>query len=206
MGIHNDFPLSPFEIIHPKLRWKPDSVENKGELSGLLPPFVEKIREEVHEWRQFGYDGVSETTKSLLNFWFTRDHNGFRYYFAQRESVESLIYIFENQNINNNRKLLKYDSWETVTESLLDDKWLRLVLKQATGTGKTKVLALLIAWSYFHKLYEEESNLSKNILLLTPNTIVLDRIKKDINSDLTIFFKDPIIPFNGFDGKNWKND
>ena len=94
----------------------------------------------------------------------------------------------------------------TVTESLLDDKWLRLVLKQATGTGKTKVLALLIAWSYFHKLYEEESKLSKNILLLTPNTIVLDRIKSDINSDLTIFFKDPVIPFDGFDGRNWSSD
>ena len=206
MGIHNDFPISPFEIIDPRYRWRPDTTVKESELSGLLPPFVEKIREEVNEWRQFGYDGVSETTRSLLNFWFNREHAGFKYYFAQRESVESLIYIFENQKIDNTRKLLKYDSWGTVTESLLDDKWLRLVLKQATGTGKTKVLSLLIAWSYFHKLYEEESKLSKNILLLTPNTIVLDRIKSDINSDLTIFFKDPVIPFDGFDGRNWSSD
>ena len=47
MSIHRDFPISPFEIIDPKHRWKPDSVGKDSELSGLLPPFVEKIREEV---------------------------------------------------------------------------------------------------------------------------------------------------------------
>ena len=100
--------------------------------------------------------------------------------------------------IRKSNDLLKFDSWG-LSKSFLNDSWLRLVLKQATGTGRTKVLMLVIAWSYFHKLYEEESKLAKNILLLTPNTIVLDRIKSDINSDLTIFFKDPVIPFDGFD-------
>ena len=38
-----------------------------------------------------------------------------------------------------------------------------------TGSGKTKVMSLLLAWSYFHKLYEENSELSKNFLLITPN-------------------------------------
>ena len=91
MSIHSDFPISPFEIIDPEYRWKPDSIGKESELSGLLPPFVEKIRKEVNEWRQFGYDGISETTRSLLNFWFNREHANFKYYFAQRESVESVI-------------------------------------------------------------------------------------------------------------------
>ena len=82
---------------------------------------------------------------------------------------------------------------------------LRLVIKMATGTGKTKVMSLLIAWSYFHRLYEENSRLARNFLLITPNIIVLDRIKTDFEG-LKIFSTDPILPDNGFGGQNWKDD
>jgi type III restriction enzyme len=34
---------------------------------------------------------------------------------------------------------------------------------------------------------------------------VLDRIKKDFQG-LRIFFEDPVIPDNGFDGRNWRDD
>jgi type III restriction enzyme len=207
MGIPTDLPTSPFEIMLPSKRWTPDlSTSSEKELLGLLPPFVQKIREGVFEWRQCGYDGVSETTKSLLYYWFNCEHkDNFQYYFAQRESVESLIYIFENQKIRDNKELLKFDSWGSLTESLFDDKWLRLLLKQGTGTGKTKVLSLLIAWSYFNKLYENNAELSNNFLIITPNTIVLDRLKRDIDG-LRIFNSDPIIPENGFDGRDWQSD
>ncbi len=75
----------------------------------------------------------------------------------------------------------------------------------ATGTGKTKVLSLLVAWSFFHKLYEAHSTLARNFLIITPNIIVLDRIRSDFEG-LKIFFNDPILPENGFEGQNWKND
>ena len=164
--------------------------------------FVERIREEIFEWRQFGYDGVSETTKSLLNYWFNTPHeNGFRYYFGQRESVESIIFLYEKLNVRENEDLLKFDSWG-LSKNFVNDKWLRFVLKQATGTGKTKVLMLLITWSYIHKKFETQSTLSKNFLLISPNTIVLDRLKKDIDG-LKVFHEDPIIPFRDYSGKNW---
>ena len=85
---------------------------------------------------------------------------------------------------------------------MFEESWLRLVLKQATGTGKTKVLSLLIAWCYFHKEFNKNSELSKNFLLLAPNTIVLDRLKDDIEG-LSVFNNDPIIPPNQYDGRNW---
>jgi len=55
---------------------------------------------------------------------------------------------------------------------------------------------LVLAWSFYHKLYEPESKLSRNFLVITPNIIVLDRIKKDFEG-LHIFFDDPVIPDNG---------
>jgi len=75
----------------------------------------------------------------------------------------------------------------------------------ATGTGKTKVMSLLIAWSWFHKIYEDNSTLARNFLIITPNIIVLDRIRTDFEG-LKIFFHDPVLPENGFEGQNWKND
>ena len=53
-----------------------------------------------------------QTTKSLLNFWFKEEHkNGFQYYFGQRESVESIIFLYEKLNVRENKDLLKLDSW-----------------------------------------------------------------------------------------------
>jgi type III restriction enzyme len=75
----------------------------------------------------------------------------------------------------------------------------------ATGTGKTKVMSLVLAWSFYHKLYEPESGLARNFLVITPNIIVLDRIYKDFQG-LRIFFEDPVIPDNGVDGRNWRDD
>ena len=115
----------------------------------LLPPLVNNIRKGVFDWRLKGYPGISDVTKSLLNFWFNFDHkNNFKYYFAQRESVESVIFLYENQKIKNLSDLLKFDSSNMVVESMFEEDWLRFVIKQATGTGKTKVLSLLIAWCY----------------------------------------------------------
>jgi type III restriction enzyme len=88
---------------------------------------------------------------------------------------------------------------------MFDETWLRFVVKMATGAGKTKVMSLVLAWSFFHKLYEPESTLSRNFLVIAPNIIVLDRIYKDFEG-LRIFFQDPVLPDNGVDGQNWRDD
>src|ERR1019366_4955039 len=78
--------------------------------------------------------------------------------------------------------------------------------KMATGSGKTKVLSLALAWSFFHKTYEADSGLSRNFLVIAPNIIVLDRIRKDFDG-LRIFLKDdPVLPENGMDGRDWRDD
>lgn len=66
-------------------------------------------------------------------------------------------------------------------------------------------MSLALAWSFFHKLYEPESELSHNFLLITSNIIVLDRIYRNFQG-LRIFFEDPAFPDNGFYGRNWKDD
>lgn len=204
MGLDKNFPRHPHSIISPDVRWYPgsDEIGEKGR-EKLLPPLVNKIRKEVYDWREAGYPNISEATQSLLTYWFKTDHpSGFQYYFAQRESVESIIYLYENEQIRNPSELLKYDSSGVLVDSMFEETWLRLVVKQATGTGKTKVLSLLMAWCYFHKKFNDDSELSQNFLLLAPNTIVLDRLKDDIEG-LSVFNKDPVIPPNGYAGRSW---
>ncbi len=203
MPVPKSLSKSPYDVISPKDRWRPDIKSFKTNVQHHNAPFVEKIREEVYEWRQFGYDGVSETSQSLLNYWFNHEHHtGFKYYFSQREAVESVIYLFERENIRSNNGLLRFDSWGLVNEDNILDEWLRLVIKAATGSGKTKVISLLMAWSYFHKKFEVGSDLSNNFLLVAPNTIVLDRLQTDFNN-LKIFNEDPIIPMSNYDNKDW---
>lgn len=204
MGLDKTFPKSPYSILHPSVRWFPG--EEVANPQSLMPPLVPKIREAVSQWRQNGYSNVSDVTKALLNHWFVNGHeSGFQYYFAQRESVESIIYLYEVEKIRHPSQLLNFDSSGVLVESMFDEQWVRLVAKQATGTGKTKVLSLLIVWAYFHKLYVEDSELSQNFLLLAPNTIVLDRLKTDIEG-LKVFRSDPALPPNNYEGRMWSSD
>lgn len=213
MALAKDFPRDPRAILHPSVRWYPGTEVDEEEFARLIPPLVHKVREGVHEWREGGYAGISETSRHLLNHWFNETHiiqtpdglSDFSYYFAQREAVESVIWLFENQHAFSGSDLLRFSSTEALTPNMFEENWTRYVLKLATGVGKTKVLSLLMAWSYFHKLYEAESPLSMNFLLIAPNIIVLDRLKDDFEG-LGIFYNDPVIPENGYQGKNWALD
>jgi len=215
MALHKDFPKSPHEILDPSVRWFPaDEALRKEGYEKLLPPLVDKIRKEIKTWRESKYEGASETSKALLKWWFENEHpvedsDGnialFKYYFCQREAVESVIYLYEVVGVKDKHDLLRYDSSGAVSTGMFAENWRRFVIKMATGSGKTKILSLILAWSYFHKLYEEDSDLARNFLIITPNIIVLDRIRTDFDG-LRIFYEDPILPPNGFEGQNWNDD
>lgn len=123
----------------------------------------------------------------------------------EREAVETVLWLHDARRVRDKFDLLRFDGSGAVSAGMFDEAWPRYVLKLATGAGKTKVLSLLIAWSYFHKLYEPGSTLARNILLIAPNIIVLDRLRHDFDG-LRIFFNDPILPDNGHDGRNWRDD
>ena len=202
--------LNPFSILSPQERWTPSQSRlDKAEYEKLLPPLVYNIRLAVAKWRENNYTGASNTSKSLLNFWFNSNHlcenKPFQFFFSQREAIESIIYLFEVANAHDKFGLLKFDSSGRVSGGMFDETWTRYVIKMATGAGKTKVMALNLVWSYFHKLYENESVLSKNFLVIAPNIIVLNRLRKDFDG-LKMFFEEPFLPYNGFGERDWQND
>ncbi|MGB6229440.1 MAG: DEAD/DEAH box helicase family protein [Litorimonas sp.] len=208
MALSKDFPSSPHAILNPNQRWRPDSDGHS------LPPLVETLRREVKAFRDAGYAQASDTSRALLNWWFDQDHmmeqeDGslapFRYYFAQREAVETVIWLFDVAKARTPYNLMRYDRTREVFRKMFDEDWCRYVIKMATGAGKTKVLSLALAWSFFHKTYETDSDLSRNFLVIAPNIIVLDRIRTDFEG-LKIFFDDSVLPRNGWEGRNWRDD
>ena len=226
MALHPNFPESPYTILDPAIRWFPaDETLRESSSEKLMPPLVPQLRRKVKEWRDSGYVGATNTSKSLLNYWFNTPHllpqaylpspfgrgaggeglAEFQYYFAQREALETIIYLYDVVGVKDKFDLMRFDSSGAVSTGMFDETWRRFVVKMATGTGKTKVLSLVLAWSFYHKLYEPESELARNFLVIAPNIIVLDRIYKDFQG-LRIFFEDPVIPDNGVEGRDWRDD
>ncbi len=215
MALHKDFPKDPYKILDPEIRWFPatEDLREKG-FEKLIPPLVAELRKQVKEWRNKNYEGASETSQALLNWWFKEEHiitekdgsaYNFQYYFAQREAVETVVWLYDVAKVKDKHDLIRYNSTGVLSANMFTEDWLRFVIKMATGAGKTKVMSLILAWAYFHKLYEKDSVLAKNFLLITPNVIVFERIKNDFEG-LKIFFQDPVLPDNGYQGQNWNND
>ncbi|HPS91732.1 MAG TPA: DEAD/DEAH box helicase family protein [Methanothrix sp.] len=174
-------------------------------------PIAQNLRRFVKFWRRNDYPGASETSRELLHYWFDEEHTlqkinegdeteqyPFRYYFCQREAIESLIYLYEIRGITTLSSLtaefIRDDAYDAALGvSPKDDRWPKYAFKMATGSGKTKVMSLAIVWSYFHSLFEEGSTLARDFLVIAPNITVFERLKEDF-ADGKIFETDPLIP------------
>jgi type III restriction enzyme len=165
-------------------------------------PCVPALREAVKAWQAGGYKGTTETTRRLLNFWFETDHklsNGrpFKYHHSQREAIETLIFVWEYEKVRTRKALL--ERYATSLKNLrlpTYDEFARYCIKMATGSGKTKVMSLVVAWQFFNAQCEEPEEAkqyAKTFLVIAPNVIVFERLKTDFEGG-RIFRIDPIIP------------
>ena len=116
---------------------------------------VDSLRAAVKEWRELNYFGTSDTTRYLLSYWFERMNavsgmDGFRYYFCQREAIETFIYLMEARTLRALSSLIwEFGGSNAETEAIgvnpEEDEWARYAFKIATGAGKTKCMSLAIA-------------------------------------------------------------
>lgn len=148
---------------------------------------------------------------------------GFRPYWGQREAVETLAYLVEIEACRDVKELIgrhqdvphpsliehgvdfqtSADGVRQVVRQkqtggvdiidLPPENLARFALKMATGTGKTLVMALAVVWSYFHARREPDSPLSTNFLILAPNVIVFERLRKDFENGF-VFRELPLVP------------
>ena len=131
-------------------------------------PLVNLVRPRVKAWRDAKYPGVTAITKRLLEQW--RDPEEFenrRFFFCQLEAVETLIWLTEAPDSEKVGIEIPGDGGE----------FRRLCAKMATGTGKTVVMAMVIAWHILNKVvYPQDARFAKNVLVVAPGLTVKSRL------------------------------
>src|SRR3984957_6530281 len=132
-------------------------------------PLPNKIRPRVNAWREANYPGVTGITKRLLKHWRDIEQREYqRLFFCQLEAIETLIWLTEGP------------ASERVGIDIPSDggAFTRLCSKMATGSGKTIVMAMLIAWQVLNKVtYPQDKRFSKNIFIVAPGLTVKSRLQ-----------------------------
>jgi len=169
--------------------WTKDRIEQNK--------LVNAIRQRVGLWRKGGYLGVTPTTARLLAYWTDRDREK-KLFFCQVEALETAIYITEVAN--------KYgDAWiENVVREANDTAnpgLPRTAFKMATGSGKTIVMAMLIAWHTLNKIANpQDARFSDTFLIVTPGITIRDRLRVLLPNDPQNYYRQrDIIPAQSYE-------
>ncbi|MBV6403360.1 MAG: DEAD/DEAH box helicase family protein [Flavobacteriales bacterium] len=132
-------------------------------------PLVNTIRERVARWRADRYEGATIVSRSLLEHWHDENARQHPFYYCQLEAIESLIWWVE--------ALPQYKQGIHIPGD--GGAWERLCNKMATGSGKTTVMGMIIAWQTLNALvYPRRSkDFSKAILVVAPGLTVKERLR-----------------------------
>jgi type III restriction enzyme len=130
---------------------------------------VNKIRPRVIAWKEAGYPGVTGITKRLLEHWQDPEEcKDRRFFFCQLEAIETLIWLTEAP------------AAEKVGIDIQGDggAFERWCSKMATGSGKTIIMSMVIAWNFLNKVTNPmDARFSKYALCVAPGLTVKSRLQ-----------------------------
>jgi len=142
------------------------SFDDPGQFIEIM--IVNKIRERVKKWRSEGYPGTTSISKRLLDHWQNPEERlSFPFFFCQIEAIETLIFLTEAPEQDKVGLVIPSDG----------GAFSRWCSKMATGSGKTVVMSMLIAWQILNKVkYPKDPRFSKHILVIAPGLTVKNRL------------------------------
>ena len=116
--------------------WREDTSGRRPSRLLLVP----KIRAAVDAWREQDYPGASVVTRRLFEYWFDEDHEvadfpvPFRYYFCQREAIETLVWLLEIAGQRDAQKLI-----QSYAEVYKKDLYTDNIVFQTTMDGQRQI-------------------------------------------------------------------
>jgi type III restriction enzyme len=180
-------------IATPKKKAAPglfDTIEEKEAESG----HVNRIRQLVKGWRELGWPDITPVTRALLEHWHAEDR--FRpLFFCQIEALETLIFITEvAKQTRYGHDWIEKHLREKAEEAGTD--LFRIACKMATGSGKTVVMSMLIAWQVLNKRrYPRDNRFTDAFLVVAPGITIRDRLRVLLPADPNNYYKDlDIVP------------
>lgn len=135
--------------------------------------FVNKLRAKLLEWRKQGYPGVTKTTRDLLSYWQDETREN-KLFFCQIEALETLIYVNEVAEKAGEHWILNE---LRAANKEANPELFRIALKMATGSGKTVVMAMLIAYNTLNKIrYPQDTRFTDAFVIVAPGITIRDRL------------------------------
>lgn len=127
---------------------------------------VNTLRERVKQWRERGYPGVTSITRQLLNHW-NNPKRERKLFFCQREAAETLLFLVEASPAERQGIVVPKDNGLP-----------RYACKMATGSGKTAVMGMVIAWQVLNKLANpQDRRFCDAVLIVCPNLTIKERLQ-----------------------------
>lgn len=138
---------------------------------GVFVPLAlaNELRPLVRDWREADYPGITSVTRRLLEHWHDPgQREGKRFFFCQLEAIETLIWLTEVAPRTGPGIDVPSDGGE----------FSRWCTKLATGTGKTVVMSMLIAWQVINRVtYRDDDRFAKDVFIVAPGLTVRERLK-----------------------------
>ena len=139
---------------------------------------INEIRGYLDAWRAIPNPadwGVTAATQRLLDYWRNHQFSGPRPFFCQLEAVETIIWLTEVAPSRAASKGLLEQVRSANREA--NPALFRIAMKMATGSGKTTVMAMLIAWQTVNAERKTSKDFSRAFLVVTPGITIRDRLQ-----------------------------
>jgi type III restriction enzyme len=176
-----------------------DEGRNLSSVSQMYDPIpvINAIRSHVDAWRRIPDPGdwkVTPETARLLMHWRGAGKEGhtdgdFRPFFCQVEAVETLIWLTEVVPQLGKRENSFFDHLKNANADA-NPELFRIALKMATGSGKTTVMAMIIAWQTVNAIRHPQSKrFTRGFLIVTPGITIRDRLRVLYPSDPDSYYE-----------------
>lgn len=139
---------------------------------------INEVRQTVDVWRSLPSSQwqVTAETARLLDHWRHHNFTDKRPFFCQIEAVETLIWLTEVAPHSKVGKRL-LDHLASANRDA-NPELMRLALKLATGSGKTTVMAMVIAWQTINAVRRPGSkHFTRGFVIVTPGITIRDRLR-----------------------------
>ena len=149
--------------------------------------FINKIRTKVKEWKDSGYQGLTKTSRDLLTYWCDETREN-KLFFCQIEALETLMFINEVAEKSG-------ESWIInglkKASSDANPGLYRVAFKMATGSGKTVVMAMIIAYHTLNKIrYPQDTRFTDAFAIITPGITIRDRLNVLLPNDVRNYYRE----------------
>jgi len=159
--------------------------------------FINKVRAKVTAWRKQGYSGITKTSRDLLLYW-SNDERTNKLFFCQIEALETLMYLNEVAEKEGESWLI--NEIKKANEEANPGLY-RIAFKMATGSGKTVVMAMIIAYNTLNKIrYPMDTRFTDAFAIISPGITIRDRLNVlQPNNEQNYYLKRDIVSHQDFE-------